>query len=772
MKLLFRAIKPVKKYFSLLFLLFLFAGAQAQQTFRDYPYWSHPVIKKLEQHQPGVLAFTRDGSNLVNLCIADTSAGIAYFISQYGFVFDTLHLVAADEKEIRLDIKKANPFHWYETRITQYLPVLEEAKKFLRENGNDFKRASSIQQKVLTLSAVKQASSTLAKLLAIEEYERESRGVLLHFNWCIHCPEDSSVQHRVQEGKKPGSLIIQGNLDSGYSEFINKDILSGIRKARLEHRTGMISYYDWRNQVVDSFLIKKSKVSLLVQEKADVFVLYRTWLEWDLQNLNASIPAWQYVSNYSFLKSERSFEYAGFIHKKSSTTTLLNLKKERKKVLATIKLLAGPDEVLFSTLIAYPRYKPFQKETRQWNSLTGTWTVSSSFTRGQKHYELTDHRGNVMATVSDRKTGIDLNSDGVIDNYEADITTATDYYPGGMLMPGRKYGTLERYGFNGKEQDPELGEGTQYDYGFRIYDPRLVRFKSVDPIAKDYPFYTPYQFAGNKLISCIDLDGLEEKWKVTTNFHLDYYPVFKTPDVSTGVNNAVGNGMKFTWNITFGAVLGAGKSVWNWGVDQFSGNPEPPPDPVNSLNLWWEDEKDYFKETPRKQIWKDFKEEVTNLNNYELPAQLLLLHKFSKPGLSNLEVAAKQGIEITEKINARINLAKNFYAEQGYSPEKVLRHIDGIDFGKPVQPVTLTKGTVIQQWVGENGVGDYFTSLENGAAHNLGMPGGYEGRTLKQFTLTKDTKVLKSTASKYQGQAGGGVQYFSAELRSRITENK
>ena len=33
---------------------------------------------------------------------------------------------------------------------------------------------------------------------------------------------------------------------------------------------------------------------------------------------------------------------------------------------------------------------------------------------------------------------------------------------------------------------------------------------SVDPLAPDYPFYTPYQFAGNKPINSVDLDGLEE----------------------------------------------------------------------------------------------------------------------------------------------------------------------------------------------------------------------------------------------------------------------
>ncbi len=80
-------------------------------------------------------------------------------------------------------------------------------------------------------------------------------------------------------------------------------------------------------------------------------------------------------------------------------------------------------------------------------------------------------------------------------------------------MPGRKFsaGSQYRYGFNGKENDNEVkGEGNQQDYGFRIYDPRLSRFLSVDPLTISYPWYTPYQFAGNKPILFIDLDGLEE----------------------------------------------------------------------------------------------------------------------------------------------------------------------------------------------------------------------------------------------------------------------
>jgi RHS repeat-associated protein len=67
-----------------------------------------------------------------------------------------------------------------------------------------------------------------------------------------------------------------------------------------------------------------------------------------------------------------------------------------------------------------------------------------------------------------------------------------------------------RYGFNGKENDNDVkGEGNQQDYGMRIYDPRVGRFLSVDPLVQEYPELTPYQFGTNNPILNIDLDGME-----------------------------------------------------------------------------------------------------------------------------------------------------------------------------------------------------------------------------------------------------------------------
>ena len=55
-----------------------------------------------------------------------------------------------------------------------------------------------------------------------------------------------------------------------------------------------------------------------------------------------------------------------------------------------------------------------------------------------------------------------------------------------------------RFHFNGQEADNEVyGGGNVYDYGFRIYNPRLGKFLSVDPLTASYPWFTPYQFSAN-----------------------------------------------------------------------------------------------------------------------------------------------------------------------------------------------------------------------------------------------------------------------------------
>ena len=79
-----------------------------------------------------------------------------------------------------------------------------------------------------------------------------------------------------------------------------------------------------------------------------------------------------------------------------------------------------------------------------------------------------------------------------------------------MRMGGLSYnsGTENRYRYNSKEYHQELGLGL-YDYGFRWYDPAVARFISVDPLAEEFKELTTYQYASNRPIDGIDMDGLE-----------------------------------------------------------------------------------------------------------------------------------------------------------------------------------------------------------------------------------------------------------------------
>jgi RHS repeat-associated protein len=117
----------------------------------------------------------------------------------------------------------------------------------------------------------------------------------------------------------------------------------------------------------------------------------------------------------------------------------------------------------------------------------------------------------VLSVISDKKVGV-TSDNATVDYYVAEVLSQTDYYPFGMAMPGRTLSLAKgyRFGFNGKENDNEVkGEGNQQDYGMRIYDPRLGRFLSVDPLMNSYSMLTPYQFASNRPIDGIDLDGGE-----------------------------------------------------------------------------------------------------------------------------------------------------------------------------------------------------------------------------------------------------------------------
>ena len=130
---------------------------------------------------------------------------------------------------------------------------------------------------------------------------------------------------------------------------------------------------------------------------------------------------------------------------------------------------------------------------------------------GDRRIELKDHLGNIRSVVSDLEVAQDTDGDGAIDGLQAQILSAKDYHAFGSILEGRTHDSIpHRFGFNGKEIDPELkGQGNSYDFHARFYDPRLGVWLSVDPLA-DKPGQigkSPYSAFANNPIIFVDPDG-------------------------------------------------------------------------------------------------------------------------------------------------------------------------------------------------------------------------------------------------------------------------
>jgi RHS repeat-associated protein len=315
-----------------------------------------------------------------------------------------------------------------------------------------------------------------------------------------------------------------------------------------------------------------------------------------------------------------------------------------------------------------------------------------------------------------------------------------------MGMPRRQYSSTNgyRYGFNGKENDNEVkGDGNQQDYGMRIYDSRLGKFLSVDPISKDYPGIGPYVYAENDVVRSIDLDGLEKYIVIGGG------PFGASPTIvcfGCGIRNAYDN--------------------YSSGMTQKS--------EVENKNM------SYHNDNVPQSIQNRLDKKNTTDANGKIAnglAQTAKINVQTSFDIASSFAPISEGFGLVGKGASRIfrsSVANKFYKAAGYVDKaKRASHISAINLNLPVEKVTLEKGTIIEQWVRPGGeIRDYFAP-QNADPSKLGIFTG--NRTLKKFTLEENVEVLRSTTKDIKKtdalqHSGGEIQYFSPELKKKIKE--
>src|SRR5690606_21588353 len=88
-----------------------------------------------------------------------------------------------------------------------------------------------------------------------------------------------------------------------------------------------------------------------------------------------------------------------------------------------------------------------------------------------------------------------------IKDTSVEVLAHSDYYPFGMLMPGRNVDGDYRYAFQGQEKDEETSKEA---FQLRLWDGRIGRWLTTDPYRQ---FFSPYVGMGNNPVRMIDPDG-------------------------------------------------------------------------------------------------------------------------------------------------------------------------------------------------------------------------------------------------------------------------
>jgi hypothetical protein len=482
---------------------------------------THPsIIDRIIRKDPGLIIYNRaDKDKYIVAAAVDKQTHISYLFSSYGQITDSVFVSPRDY--ILLEKKQTTPFKHYDAMCDKIASLAHIAKSQLRKTGQIDSKWQYARLVSEELSITKGHSGSLQKIILLDDFALP----YLISKWMIntsnpkYLPENTTLYYTKHNDAKAGTMLKKKDATIYY----NTNDFSGIHKAILNNRESKILYYNRNDEAIDSLTINAQKIPALLNQKTNVFFLYRAWLELQKVNIDEEIKQLQAETRRTTANKNQ------FANAPATTPKLLAAVQKKLLVLnEKINKAEIPDDKTMATML----YNTLQGATPNKALLDALGAgYTSTMQRGNKKYELVDHRGNVLVVVSDRKLGIDdgvyqmqcypcfpgiacppctynhidFNPDGLVDYYVADVISAADNYSFGMAMPNRTYQPDQyRFSINGQEKSNELNANLTTAL-FWEYDSRVGRRWNVDPVLKDGE--SPYSTFSNNPVLRIDPNG-------------------------------------------------------------------------------------------------------------------------------------------------------------------------------------------------------------------------------------------------------------------------
>ena len=304
--------------------------------------------------------------------------------------------------------------------------------------------------------------------------------------------------------------------------------------------------------------------------------------------------------------------------------------------------------------------------------------------------------------------------------------------PFGMITVGRSWSTTDesyRYKFQGQESDDEMyGDNNEYAFEYRIYNPRLGKFLSIDPLTKDYVYNSPYAFSENKVIQFVELEGLETG----------------LPPLSVGAY------IQSLWHSA---------GIYNNGDLQHV-----------TQTVARKDAKNYVRTMALLVCWEDF---VLLSIDYAIDAALLKTASTETKVILAETKALSVETKVTEKtmtVTSEMSVYEKRYVRENYAKTKFGMpedHCEYVDFDKPVSSATKGSNDIMYQYRRKlsNGIenttmGEYFVSDPSVTPEMVGLRS--EDYELYEITLSEETNFFtethKTNSSVYYDKAGKTVE--------------